>query len=351
MILAAGLGTRLRPVTDHLAKPAVPFLNVPLLYYSMALLAEGGADQFVVNAHYKPEQIEHLVSCVPGDTKSIAVSHEAGAPLGSGGGVWKARSYLEGGSGNFFLANGDEVILPHEAGILSRLRTEHEKSDALSTILVMRHPLVGTQFGGVWADSEGHVHGFGKDPTAFPGCTGYHYIGLQILSDRVFQYLPEGESNILYDALAKAIAKGEKVRILESTFSWFETGNTKDFVHATGECLHLLVKGAAKGAQTSTTETQFLTEICRRFWPMADSRPSLWMGTGSHCDPGTIEDGAIVLAGNDVRVEQGAHLKGFVVLGDSVHVRSGAVVENSVVIANSTVESTSYLSNTIHLPG
>lgn len=345
MILAAGLGTRLRPVTDLFAKPAVPFLNIPLLYYSIALLEEGSADQFVVNAHYKPEQIERLVQSVPGLKQPVVVSHEEGAPLGSGGGIWKAREHLKGGS--FFLANGDEVILPHENGILSRLRRDHETHGALSTILVMRHPLVGSQFGGVWADRSGAVHGFGKDGSIFGSeCTGFHYIGLQILSDRIFDYLPEGESNILYDALVSGIAKGEKVRIVESEFTWFETGNAKDFVHAAGESLKLL----ASADRSQANDGLFLRKVCQRFWPSYPNRASLWLGHGSHLDPGTTEPGTLVLAGDNVRVESGARLKGFVVLGDRSHVRSGAIVENSVVIENSTVESTSVALNTIHLP-
>ena len=89
MILAAGLGTRLRPYTDHYAKPALPFLNTPLLYYAVALLEKAGATQFVINAHYKPEQILELSKNIPGVRTRTFVSVEEEKPLGSGGGVWQ----------------------------------------------------------------------------------------------------------------------------------------------------------------------------------------------------------------------------------------------------------------------
>lgn len=310
MILAAGLGTRLRPITDTVAKPAVPFLNIPLLYYSVALLEQAGVDSLVLNTHYKAEQVEAVAKRIPGFTGSVAFSHEPGAPLGSGGGIWKARQNLL--SDHFFLANADEVILPHDPQILQRLMTEHRESHALATILVMRHPLVGTQFGGVWADQDGNVRGFGKDGKQFGSdVSGYHYIGLQMLNPRILNYLPEGESNILYDGIAAGIKAGEIVRVIESSFTWYETGNPKDFMHASGDALKLLAESADNEA------TRFLRRMCRRFWT-----------------PGTelkrTENGVFLLGANSI-IEPGATLKGFAVIADNTLIKTNTTIENTVV--------------------
>jgi mannose-1-phosphate guanylyltransferase len=354
MILAAGLGTRLRPVTERYAKPAVPFLNVPLLYYSIALLESAGVDELVINSHYKPEQIRALAERIPGFRGRTVVTHEAGKdPLGSGGGIWNAREHLrakqgaggDSGAGmalagndpqvsprhDFLLANGDEVILPKDPQIMHKLCQEHAAHNALATILVMRHPLVGTQFGGVWASSDGRVRGFGKDPKAFgPGCEGFHYIGLQILNERVFEYLPEGESNILYDALAKAIAAGETVRVVVSEFSWFETGNIRDFVHASGECLALLAQ-----SRTTSPETSFLHDLIHRFTP--ESR--LVRGDGQAAAAADNGDQPTLLLEHQTSfVDPGAKVRGFAVLGPGASLGAEARVENVVVLPNARVD-------------
>ena len=308
MILSAGLGTRLRPITEKYAKPAVPFLNIPLLYYPLALMrSTGEIDGLVLNTHHHPEQIEALAARI--QDFAVAFSHEPGTPLGSGGGIWKARPHLEGG-GNFLVANGDEVILPHDPLIMRKFLTKHEASGALATILTMRHPHVGTQFGGVWADRNGQVRGFGKDGSVFGNdVEGFHYIGLLLLSDRVFKYLPDGESNILYDALAKGIAAGEKVETLVSDFTWYETGNPKDFLKATGEAIELLSSGRGEDAKS-------LRAFCREYWGkeigFTDSANGKVVHPRSVAPPKGIEGFAVI--GSDIDLKQEPQIKNAVLL-------------------------------------
>jgi mannose-1-phosphate guanylyltransferase len=319
MLLTAGLGTRLRPVTNHYAKPAVPFLNIPLMYYPLNLIEQLGISELVLNTHYKPEQIENLANKIPGAKYKISLSPEPGQPLGSGGGIWKAREFLVGG-GSFLVANGDEVILPHDSQIMHRFFHTHQESGAFATILVMNHPLVGKQFGGVWADQKGYVKGFGKDANQFPGCRGLHYIGLLLLNERVFEYLPESESNILYDALTKAIAAGEVVNTVVSDFTWFETGNPHDFLSATGAALGLLANN--NDASGARADASALRAIAGRFW---SSEASLEKTAGTLI----LRDGPI----------QKFRAKGFVVLGNLSQIEGDQVeLENVVALPQSHVK-------------
>jgi mannose-1-phosphate guanylyltransferase len=328
ILLTAGLGTRLRPVTDQYAKPAVPFLGVPLLYYPLTLMEEAGVKELVLNTHHKPEQIELLSKDIPNSKLKVALSPEREAPLGSGGGIWNARRLLEGG-GNFLVSNGDEVILEREPNIMKRFVAEHLGSQAIATILAMRHPLVGTQFGGVWADSHGNVLGFGKDASKFgSGATGFHYIGLLLLNDRVFTYMPDGESNILYDTLSTAIEKGECVRTVVSDFTWYETGNPRDFLHATSDALKLLAFGEGPDALALIT-------ICQRFW-----KPG--------CSLKTSGD-AITLVGDGAFVDSSAKLSGFNVIGDNAVIESSAQIRNTVILPNTKVPKSQTVSNEIWL--
>jgi mannose-1-phosphate guanylyltransferase len=314
MILTAGLGTRLRPVTDLYAKPAIPFLNIPLLYYPTHFAELMGIRSLVLNTHYKPEQIQTLAREIDRMGFQTTCSHEPGTPLGSGGGIWQAREHLK--HGDFLVANGDEVILPRDPRILEKFASEHFEKKALASILVMHHPLVGTQFGGVWADSQGGVKGFGKDAKQFPGTNGFHYIGLLLLSPRIFEYLPAGQSNILYDALAAAIAKGETVRAIDGDFTWFETGNPHDYLHATGEALQLLHNGKGYDAET-------LRQITLRHWPV-----------GTKVDE---KNGALFLTDKTSFIDSSAETEGFLVMGPSTRVGAGAKIKNSVLMANASV--------------
>lgn len=324
-MLTAGLGTRLRPVTERFVKPAVPFLNVPLFYFPILQIEELGISSLVLNTHYKPEQIEKLAQRIPNSKFSVSFSNEPAAPLGSGGGIWKARKLLEGG-GNFLVSNGDEVILPRDPKIMTRFYEEHMASGALATLLVMKHPLVGTQFGGVWADNSGRIFGFGKDRRKFSQnntlpvgdeLVGYHYVGLILFKDRIFEYLPDGESNILYDALTLAIAKGEKVQATIGEFSWYETGNPHDFLTATAAAIQLYLFGDGHDATA-------LRDICHRFWP-----PNTTLKRNS--------DGAIVLKSASSIVDEGAVFRGFVVLGESAHAEARAKLQNTVLLPGARV--------------
>lgn len=322
MVLAAGLGTRLRPVTDHYAKPALPFLNIPLIYFALPILELAGMNELVLNLHYKPEQIQNLAKNIPGFQGRVNFSPELDKPLGSGGGIWRAKNFLKG-SGNFLVANGDEVILPSRSNMMDLLMRTHLRHDAIATLLVVRHPKVGQQFGGVWADSQQMVHGFGKNAPTEGSFTGFHYVGIQVISERVFDYLPEGESNILYDALTAAIKNGEKVCVAEETCTWFESGNPTDFLEATQACLKLLAAGSP-----------FLLKLAERFWPRYQERKSLWIGAGTDLPANSVSDGAQVLCGNDCRVAASARLKGFVVLGDGAEISEGCHLEDCVVLPN-----------------
>ncbi len=328
MMLTAGLGTRLRPITNMWAKPAVPFLGIPLLKYPLYLLKELGVNELVLNSHYKAEQIDGLAREIESASLKVHVSHEPGEPLGSGGGIWKAKEWLETKGESFFVCNGDEVILPKDAGIFESFVREHNERNALATILVMKHPLVGTQFGGVWCSPAGDVRGFSKNPQAFGNDSiGYHYIGLLLLNSRIFEYLPEGESNILYDALAAAIAKHETVRVVVGDFTWFETGNPTDLLEASKEALHLLDSGTGVDADA-------LRSLTKEFWK-----------TGTRLEKLT---NALVLRAPGSDISATADVSGFVVLEEGARIESRAKVSDSILMPQSRINSES--NNNIVLP-
>lgn len=235
MLLAAGEGTRLRPYTQTCPKPAMPFLNIPLAAHVLGFVSPLHVTRFVVNTFYLPQKIHNLFESLP--TPVPPKFNDESVLLGSGGGLKAAQKYFDL-SEPIVLMNADEVILPADLEIISKALDHHRKTNALSTLIVMKHPEAGKKFGGVWTKGN-RILGFGKDSIENTDSV-WHFIGVQILSPRIFNYLPEGESNILYDAVVAGINNNELAEVYPIDCEWFETGNPQDYMEAQETCLRFL---------------------------------------------------------------------------------------------------------------
>ncbi len=236
MLLAAGEGTRLRPYTTSLPKPAIPFLTVPLAAYSISLIDRLKIKNLVINTHHLPTHIEYLFKDLKLPPCNLKFSSEKDLLLGSGGGIHAAENFLLGG--DFLVMNGDEVILPNKLGIIEDLIYFHQTHKPIATLLTMNHLEVGKKFGGAWTLDGVHVDLFSKQKPSEKH-QGHHFVGGMILSESVFQYFkPQVEvENILYETLTLAMSKGEKVLVFNVDCTWFESGNAQDLIAATDYCL------------------------------------------------------------------------------------------------------------------
>jgi mannose-1-phosphate guanylyltransferase len=243
MILAAGQGTRLRPYTNQLPKPAIPFLTVPLICFSQALLEDIKIKNLVINTHHLPGEIHQLVKDVKPKASKIIFSDESKQLLGSAGGIHNAWKSLKG-NGPILVLNADEVILPSAPYVLQNMVQYHKNNKPIATLLTMDHIEVGKKFGGAWTikDDKGNsqVKEFSKNQIA--NLQGEHYLGVIILEERIAQYFKSEiiEENILYETLTKAMQAGEKVLTYKIETKWFETGNPEDFLAATELCIDAL---------------------------------------------------------------------------------------------------------------
>jgi NDP-sugar pyrophosphorylase family protein len=132
MILAAGLGTRLRPLTDRVPKALVPVAGVPVLEHVARRLVAAGADRLVVNTHHFAEQIERYVAERDGFGVQVLFSHEPDTPLETGGGLLHAAPLLRRDA-PFFLHNAD-ILTDLD---LVAMRDAHARSGAIATVAVM----------------------------------------------------------------------------------------------------------------------------------------------------------------------------------------------------------------------
>jgi mannose-1-phosphate guanylyltransferase len=295
-ILAAGLGTRLRPLTYTTPKALVPVLNQPLLGVLLAQLQEAGVLRVAVNTHHLADQVQDFLKINNPPGLEVVVRHEPEI-LGTGGGL---RSLAEAlGDGPFLAVNADILT---DLDLVEIFR-QHEE-EALATLVLHDCP----QFNNVWLDQEDRVAGFGDPPPKKSG-PPLAYTGIQVVSPRMLEWLPpEGPADVVA-AWRKAIAQGEHVAALVvSGHFWQDLGTPEAYLMAHQR----LLSGACPGLN--------------KFFP-AMSDPLL--GAGTVLEEGVACDGGVCL-GREVRVGQGTRLKN-TVAWDRAQIGPGISLENCVV--------------------
>lgn len=222
LVLAAGLGTRLRPLTNVCAKPAIPVAGEPIVRRIVGWLAAHEVRDLVVNLHYLP----HTVTAVLGDGSDLLVrvrySWEQPRILGSAGGPRQALDIL--GAGTFVIVNGDTLTDLN----LQAFMDAHRANGALVTMaLVPNHE--PDKYGGVLLDRDNCVTGFVPRGTAAIG--SHHFIGVQAAEAAVFRDLPSGQPaksvGGVYDALIAA--RHGAIRGFVSTASFWDIGTVEDY--------------------------------------------------------------------------------------------------------------------------
>ena len=206
MLVTAGFGTRLSPLTDLLPKPAVPVANRPLAWFALDHLYRAGLRELVLNTHHLPAELEReLTAHAPLDLALRFVFEPE--ILGTGGGIRNAWSRPQ--PGEIFLAmNGKYVFSPDLAAALRA----HREADALATMVLTHAP--GTRgFGDVEIDAEGWVRRLRRTPPRAADAAPLRpmfYTGLSLFSERAFGDLPENGC-LIGDAYQHWIARGERV--------------------------------------------------------------------------------------------------------------------------------------------
>ncbi len=313
LILSAGIGERLRPLTLKRAKPAVEFLNMPMLTFPYHWLSSLGLTDVVFNTHYLPDSVRKAAMHIVRPEIRLHFSHEAEI-LGSGGGIWNARFDLMKDR-TFAVANGDGVVIDPDPHLIAKMLDYHEHKQALATLLVCPFEGVGTKIPGVWINKDGSVAGFGKtQPTIGTECL--HYASYMFLSDELWPILPAGSSNILYDVLEPAIKKGARVETFRAdNLLWFETGNISDYLTATKKCLDLM-------ADPNSPLGLNARDILNHHAPNYTLRSQLEI---KHL----ISDAA--------EIANGVKFNGFAVVGDRCAIHANAVLTDSVVLPEAEV--------------
>lgn len=225
MIMAAGFGQRMRPLTNGRPKPLVEVAGMPLIDYGLARLSEAGCDLAVVNVHYLPDQIEAWARRK--NAPRIVISDERGELLDTGGGIVKALPLL--GDKPFFVVNSDSIWIDAETPALQRLKAgwDDRRMDCLLLLCPPERTIGYDGQGDFHSDGDGRLTG-----RVTKGETGLAYIGAYLVHPRLFANIGVSKfsMNLLWD---KAIAQGRLFGI-EHRGRWLHVGTPDAIALAEG---------------------------------------------------------------------------------------------------------------------
>lgn len=233
MILAAGFGTRLFPLTIDRTKPAIPFFGKPLVGYVAEYIAKFGFDDVVVNLHHQPESVRKALGDGSAFGTKIHYTYEEPKILGTAGALDNARELLE--DDTFLIINGKIIT---DIDINAALET-HRKSGALATMVLMKN-MGREHFTDVYVE-DGRVTGFGDyaDANETEGEPPYMFTGIHIMEPRVFDYIPRGVySDIVPTFYNPAIRKGEMIAAHITEGRWFELSTIQRYLDISLEMLN-----------------------------------------------------------------------------------------------------------------
>ncbi len=334
MILAAGKGTRLHPVTEDIPKPMIPLVGSRLLDRVISKLAVQGFKDIAINSAHLGNKIMDTY----GNGKQLGVdllhSYEGGtldggllpAPLGSAGGMRQIQQQYHYFDKDFAVVCGDAYFDFDLKGAMA----EHRRSGAVATVLVKEMPEETlTNYGVVQYNERGDVQSFQEKPKAGTAHSNMINTGIYLFSPEVFDFIPKtGEYDIGSQLLPDLVAKGVKFIAVEAKGSWLDVGKLQDIHISTQAILRM---------ETDIRPTPL--RYRRHIWVDKSAvidplrivfRGELFVDSGAIVEDGAVFDGTCTVARNCV-VRKGAILRRTQILGAHLEIPAGLCLENKIV--------------------
>ncbi|HET6437677.1 MAG TPA: NDP-sugar synthase [Anaeromyxobacter sp.] len=313
MVLCAGMGTRLRPLTEQLPKPAVPLCDAPLVGWTLALLRGAGVRWAVVNTHHLPRQMAGAATTAAAALGlGLEVSHEP-VIAGTGGALREARGLLRGAD-PLVLVNGD-VLFDLD---LSAALVAHRASGALATMVLLPMP-AGERYATVEVDADGSVRRIaGAFGPGGEGLTPWHFSGVHVLSPEVLDRVPAEpfQADVNRHVYPHLMAQGA-VRGFVAGGYWNDLGTPARYLAAASDVLAGRVPlGRFAGIEPLSAAPERAVGV--RAAPSAALSPLARLA-----GPAYVGAGA--------RIEAGAEVGPEAIVGAGAVVPAGAVVRRGVV--------------------
>jgi mannose-1-phosphate guanylyltransferase/mannose-1-phosphate guanylyltransferase/phosphomannomutase len=329
MILAAGLGTRLRPITYALPKPLVPVVNRPVMEHIAELVSRHGFTEVVANLSHLPEQIrEHFGD---GSAFGIELSYrEEERLLGTAGGVRNVADFL----GESFLVISGDALTDLD---LAAMREFHESHDGIAT-LALKQVIETSEYGVVITGADGRIQGFQEKPDPAEALSDLANCGIYMFRSEIFDYFPDpGASNAAKPEDAPGFADWAL-----DVFPALLEGDVPFYGHR---------------INAYWNDIGNLAELRQGNFDALEAKVDLSLPASSELERGVlagegtslegVDLTAPVLVGAGCDVAAGARLEGPLVLGDGCSVGEGAMLRDAVLLPGSQVPAGTLLAGAV----
>jgi mannose-1-phosphate guanylyltransferase len=318
MILAAGKGTRVRPITHTIPKPLIPILQKPVMEFLLELLRKHGFDEIMVNVSHLAEEIESYFRDGQRFHVQIGYSFEGridedgtlvGEALGSAGGLKRIQDFHPFFDDTFVVLCGDALI---DLDLTAAVKW-HKKKGSLATVITKSVPKeVVSSYGVVVSDQDGKIKIFQEKPTVEEALSTNINTGIYIFEPEVIDFIPPNQKYDLGgDLFPRLVEKAAPFYALNMDFEWVDIGKVPDYWHAIRGVLTREIKNV---------------EI-----PGVEVKPNIYTGLNVDVNWDKVEITGPVYIGAMTRIEDGAKIVGPTMIGPNCWICSGATVDNSVI--------------------
>ena len=303
MVLAAGLGTRLRPLTYEITKPMVPVLDRPVMAHILDLLDRHGFEEVIANLHYFPDSIrEHF-----GERLSYRYEEEL---LGTAGGVRACREFF--GDEAFLIISGDALTDIDLGAFVAR----HRAAGGIATLAV-KQVSDTREYGVVLHDQDGRITGFQEKPEPEEALSDLGNCGIYIFEPAIFDWFPERPfADWAQDVFPALLANDVPFHIHEIHDYWNDVGSLAELRQGTFDALRGELRLQVAGQE---------------------ARPGVILSGDPQALPQDIDIDGQVWIGDNVQIGEGVRLMGPLVLGDGASIGDGAQLRDSIVFPGTDV--------------
>jgi mannose-1-phosphate guanylyltransferase/mannose-1-phosphate guanylyltransferase/phosphomannomutase len=303
MVMAAGLGTRLRPLTWDVPKPVVPVANRPIMEHVLRLLARQGFHDVVANLHWFPDAIRSRFGDGSSLGLAIEYSHEEEL-LGTAGGVRNVSDRFT--DGPFVVMAAD----PLTDVDLVDLAEAHRRHGGIATLAVKRVADV-SEYGVVITGSDGRIQGFQEKPDPAEALSDLASCMIYVLEPEIFDYFPDKPAvDFALDVFPALLESDVPFHVHETSAYWNDVGSIPEYLQGNLDALDGAVAVDLGGDVVDGSENE---------------------ESPSEADGGWLHTGRVLL-GEGAQIAEGARLDGPVVVGQGACVGAGAQVKSSVIL-------------------
>uniref|UniRef100_UPI0030DB2CF6 NDP-sugar synthase n=2 Tax=Cyanothece sp. BG0011 TaxID=2082950 RepID=UPI0030DB2CF6 len=317
MILAAGKGTRVRPITHTIPKPLIPILQKPVMEFLLELLRQHGFDEIMVNVSHLAEEIESYFRDGQRFGVQIGYSFEGkivdgdlvGEALGSAGGLRKIQDFNPFFDDTFIVLCGDALI---DLDLTAAVKYHREKG-AIATIITKSVPQeVVSSYGVVVTDEEGKIKAFQEKPSVDEALSTNINTGIYIFEPEIINYIPPNQKyDIGGELFPRLVEKGAPFYAVNMDFEWVDIGKVPDYWHA----IRAVLQRDIKNVQI----------------PGIEVKPGIYTGLNVAVNWDKVNIQGPVYIGAMTHIEDGATIIGPSMIGPNCWICSGATVDNSVI--------------------